>query len=107
MRFSSFSWSTRTACRRSTPSCAKNEPRHRVVCDYIAGMTDHFLLRQCRELLGAAASGKRVTLTGVECHYPIRCQRRNLPGRFLDNARRRTYNEFSPRKYGEMQCFWT
>ena len=23
----------------------------RVVCDYIAGMTDHFLLRQCRELL--------------------------------------------------------
>ena len=32
---------------------AQNEPRHRVVCDYIAGMTDHFLLRQCRELLGA------------------------------------------------------
>jgi dGTPase len=28
------------------------EPRHRVVCDYIAGMTDHFLLRQCHELLG-------------------------------------------------------
>jgi len=33
---------------------AQNEPRHRVVCDYIAGMTDHFLLRQCRELLGAS-----------------------------------------------------
>jgi dGTPase len=32
---------------------AKEEPRHRVVCDYIAGMTDNFLLRQCRELLGA------------------------------------------------------
>jgi len=32
---------------------AQGEPRHRVVCDYIAGMTDHFLLRQCRELLGA------------------------------------------------------
>ncbi|MGD1211374.1 MAG: deoxyguanosinetriphosphate triphosphohydrolase [Candidatus Acidiferrales bacterium] len=32
---------------------AQSEPRHRVVCDYIAGMTDHFLLRQCRELLGA------------------------------------------------------
>jgi dGTPase len=30
----------------------KEEPRHRVVCDYIAGMTDHFLLRQCRELIG-------------------------------------------------------
>jgi dGTPase len=31
---------------------ATHEPRHRVVCDYIAGMTDHFLLRQHRELLG-------------------------------------------------------
>jgi dGTPase len=35
---------------------AQEEPRHRVVCDYIAGMTDHFLLRQCRELLGAPAT---------------------------------------------------
>jgi dGTPase len=34
---------------------AGREPRHRVVCDYIAGMTDQFLLRQCRELLGAQA----------------------------------------------------
>lgn len=32
---------------------ALSSPRHRVVCDYIAGMTDHFLLRQCHELLGA------------------------------------------------------
>jgi dGTPase len=31
---------------------AAREPRHRVVCDYIAGMTDHFLLRQCHEWLG-------------------------------------------------------
>jgi len=30
------------------------EPLHRVVCDYIAGMTDHFLLRQCRDLIGIA-----------------------------------------------------
>jgi dGTPase len=30
---------------------AGREPRHRVVCDYIAGMTDDFLLRQHRELL--------------------------------------------------------
>ncbi len=30
---------------------AAAEPCHRVVCDYIAGMTDHFLLRQCREIL--------------------------------------------------------
>jgi dGTPase len=35
---------------------AEREPRHRVVCDYIAGMTDHFLLRQHREQLGIAAS---------------------------------------------------
>jgi dGTPase len=31
---------------------ALRQPRHRVVCDYIAGMTDHFLLRQSRDLLG-------------------------------------------------------
>jgi dGTPase len=30
---------------------ALRQPRHRVVCDYIAGMTDHFLLRQCHDLL--------------------------------------------------------
>jgi dGTPase len=35
---------------------AAREPRHRVVCDYIAGMTDHFLLRQYRELVGMTAS---------------------------------------------------
>jgi len=34
---------------------AETEPRHRVVCDYIAGMTDHFLLRQCEELIGTPA----------------------------------------------------
>jgi dGTPase len=38
---------------------AEREPCHRVVCDYIAGMTDHFLLRQCQELLPAA--GQRAT----------------------------------------------
>ena len=32
---------------------ARSEPPHRVVCDYIAGMTDHFLLRQCHELCGS------------------------------------------------------
>jgi dGTPase len=31
---------------------AKREPLHRVVCDYIAGMTDQFLLRQHRDLVG-------------------------------------------------------
>jgi dGTPase len=34
---------------------AEREPRHLVVCDYIAGMTDHFLLRQHRELIRASA----------------------------------------------------
>jgi dGTPase len=34
---------------------AHREPPHRVICDYIAGMTDHFMLRQCRELLPATA----------------------------------------------------
>jgi len=33
---------------------AQNEPLHRVVCDYIAGMTDHYLLEQHRKLLGDA-----------------------------------------------------
>jgi dGTPase len=36
---------------------ARTEPPHRVVCDYIAGMTDHFLLRQCHEQLGAPEPG--------------------------------------------------
>ena len=33
----------------------RTDPRHRVVCDYIAGMTDHYLLRQCHDLLGIKA----------------------------------------------------
>ena len=33
----------------------ETEPRQRVVCDYVAGMTDHFLLRQCHEMLGESA----------------------------------------------------
>jgi len=40
---------------------AKREPAYRVVCDYIAGMTDHFLLRQCHELLGAHAGRAGLT----------------------------------------------
>src|SRR5271163_2361527 len=35
---------------------ARQAPRHRIVCDYIAGMTDHFLLRQRRELLGTGTA---------------------------------------------------
>jgi dGTPase len=32
------------------------EARHVVVCDYIAGMTDHFLLRQHQHVFGAASA---------------------------------------------------
>jgi dGTPase len=35
---------------------ALQQPPHRVICGYIAGMTDHFLLRQCQELLGISAT---------------------------------------------------
>jgi dGTPase len=35
---------------------AQRAPKYRVVCDYIAGMTDHFLLRQNAELLGITSS---------------------------------------------------
>lgn len=35
---------------------AQDQPRHIIVCDYIAGMTDHFLLRQHRELVGGVSS---------------------------------------------------
>jgi dGTPase len=38
---------------------ARRERPHRIICDYIAGMTDHFLLRQCHELFGAPASAER------------------------------------------------
>ncbi len=38
---------------------AKNTPRHVVVCDYIAGMTDQFLLRRHHEQLGSTARSLR------------------------------------------------
>jgi dGTPase len=38
---------------------AQRVPRHLVVCDYIAGMTDQFLVRQYQEHLGPAASAAR------------------------------------------------
>jgi dGTPase len=34
---------------------AQIAPRHVIVCDYIAGMTDHYLLRQHYEHFGGAA----------------------------------------------------
>jgi dGTPase len=41
---------------KSYEELADTEPRHRIVCDYIAGMTDHFLIRQSRELMGIPAA---------------------------------------------------
>ena len=38
---------------------AGREPPYRVVCDYVAGMTDHFLLRQHRELVGIGSAASR------------------------------------------------
>jgi dGTPase len=35
---------------------AQRSPKYRVVCDYIAGMTDHFLLRQHADLLGTSSA---------------------------------------------------
>ncbi len=40
---------------KSYNDLARQGPRYRVVCDYIAGMTDHFLLRQHAELFGTSA----------------------------------------------------
>ena len=42
------------AMPRSHAELAHLAPRHRVVCDYIAGMTDHYLLRQHADLLGSS-----------------------------------------------------
>ncbi|MBZ5642682.1 MAG: deoxyguanosinetriphosphate triphosphohydrolase [Acidobacteriia bacterium] len=44
------------AMPKSYTELAQRNPPHRVVSDYIAGMTDHFLLRQYTELLGAGSA---------------------------------------------------
>jgi dGTPase len=44
------------AMPKSYSELAQHGPRHRVVCDYIAGMTDHFLLRQHQYLLGESSA---------------------------------------------------
>jgi dGTPase len=37
---------------RSYQEKAKEEPLARVVCDYIAGMTDNYIMRQYRRVIG-------------------------------------------------------
>jgi len=45
-----------TAMPKAYAELAQRAPKFRVVCDYIAGMTDHFLLRQHAELLGTSSA---------------------------------------------------
>ena len=52
----------RSSLPESQEQAARHIPRHFVVCDYIAGMTDQFLLRQYREHFGAAASSSPPSL---------------------------------------------
>jgi dGTPase len=49
-----FYLSSRGSMPTSYEELAQMAPRHVIVCDYIAGMTDQFLLRQQHEQLGAA-----------------------------------------------------
>jgi len=44
----------------SHEALARTEPRHIVVCDYIAGMTDQFLLRQHRQHFGPSADAQEI-----------------------------------------------
>ena len=41
---------------KSYAELASHSPKHRVVCDYIAGMTDHFLLKLHTEMTGAESA---------------------------------------------------
>jgi dGTP triphosphohydrolase len=45
---------------------AQRMPRHFVVCDYIAGMTDQFLLRQHQEHFGGLAPAAPPSLASSE-----------------------------------------
>jgi dGTPase len=45
-----------SAMPKAYAELAQRAPKYRVVCDYIAGMTDHFLLRQHTELLGTGSA---------------------------------------------------
>jgi dGTPase len=44
------------AMPKSYAELTQHTPRYRVVCDYIAGMTDHYLLRLHSELLGTSSA---------------------------------------------------
>ena len=44
------------AMPKAYTALAQRAPKHRVVCDYIAGMTDHYLLRLHSELLGTKSA---------------------------------------------------
>jgi len=52
---------TRGSMPASYEELARKEARHVIVCDYIAGMTDQFLLRQHHEYFGNSSLGKSTT----------------------------------------------
>jgi dGTP triphosphohydrolase len=41
---------------KSYTEFAQHNPPYRIVCDYIAGMTDHFLLQRYEDLLGTGSA---------------------------------------------------
>jgi dGTPase len=51
----SYYFEQRDSMPESQEQATRQIPRHLVVCDYIAGMTDQFLLRQYQEHFGSAA----------------------------------------------------
>ena len=54
--FSAIGLSTPPACRPATSARWRREPRARVICDYIAGMTDNYILDQHRKLAERSVS---------------------------------------------------
>ena len=90
---------------------AAAEPRHRVVCDYIAGMTDHFLLRQCREIAKDSGGARRNNFAVVASFLFVSLSNRRQPLSgsdrcFLDKAGARFIISFRL-QIGEKACFWT
>ncbi|HYL61942.1 MAG TPA: deoxyguanosinetriphosphate triphosphohydrolase [Candidatus Methylomirabilis sp.] len=54
-----FYLDTPNSMPHSHEESTRTEPRHVVVCDYIAGMTDHYLLRKHQELLGPSPAAAK------------------------------------------------
>ena len=55
--FQSYVGRAACSCRRATRSAIAQDGLHRVVCDYIAGMTDRFALDEHRKLFDPLVQG--------------------------------------------------